>query len=131
MELILAKGAIDHDPKDNYHHTPLSLAESRAPCDTVNVLVEKYKGNGMFIRDKDINITTYPTADYRSHITCDKCGLRIPDFDIHYHCKICIKGDFDVCQRCISNGMFCFDYAHQLSRRTVKNGTLVEVSEQP
>jgi ankyrin repeat protein len=129
VKLLLATDVIEADSKDEFDRTPLSWAAKRGNSNVFKVLLQKYEENGITIRDKEVNAATSPAADYPSRINCDICMLRIPDVDIHYHCGMCLDGDFDICQECIANGAFCFDQSHKLIKRTVKDGTLMEVPD--
>jgi serine/threonine protein kinase len=51
-------------------------------------------------------------------VTCDECG-RVAT-DAHYHCSVCNQGDFDLCPRCVSVGISCYNDGHKLSRRVLK-----------
>lgn len=56
-------------------------------------------------------------------VCCDECGASASR--IHYHCNACFLGDFDLCQGCVSNGVHCFVPEHQLVKRILKGGTIV------
>ena len=129
VELLLAQVRVDPDPKSNSGWTPLSLAARQGHSDVVKLLLAKYEENGIVLHDKDVNFATRPATEGR--ITCDNCLSIIPDPDAHYHCGICSGGDFDICQKCIANQAFCLDKSHKLIKRTLKDGTWMEVLDQP
>lgn len=56
-------------------------------------------------------------------IFCDACDGKI--FDAHYHCGICDKGDYDLCQTCVNRGVHCKDSAHWLIKRSLQGGNIV------
>ncbi len=56
-------------------------------------------------------------------IDCNYCGKSIPNE--HYHCSICEKGDFDLCQACVNAGVTCDGEDHWLIKRIIRNGTVV------
>ncbi|KAH8147898.1 uncharacterized protein LAJ45_07999 [Morchella importuna] len=56
-------------------------------------------------------------------IFCDSCEGNI--YDVHYHCGICDKGDYDLCQACVGRGTHCKDSSHWLIKRTLTGGTIV------
>jgi hypothetical protein len=56
-------------------------------------------------------------------IFCDSCDGNI--YDVHYHCGICDKGDYDLCQACVGRGTHCKDSSHWLIKRTLTGGTIV------
>jgi ankyrin repeat protein len=127
VELLLAQDEVDPEPKSKGGWTPLSLAARQGHSDVVKLLLEKYKENGIVVHNEDVDFATHPAAEGR--ITCDNCLSKIPDFDTHYHCEICSEGDFDICQKCIVKRTFCFDSSHEMKKRTVKDGNLVEVPD--
>jgi hypothetical protein len=56
-------------------------------------------------------------------IDCNSCNKSIPNE--HYHCSICEKGDFDLCQKCIDNGTTCNGDDHWLIKRFIRNGIII------
>lgn len=54
-------------------------------------------------------------------IGCDDCGTRKGNLELHYHCKICSEGDFDLCQNCVDKGITCENKDHITVKRFVKN----------
>ena len=56
-------------------------------------------------------------------IDCNYCGKSIPNE--HYHCSICEKGDFDLCQACVESGIACDGSDHWLIKRSIRNGIVV------
>lgn len=56
-------------------------------------------------------------------IYCDSCDGNIDD--VHYHCGICDKGDYDLCQSCVNRGVHCKDSAHWLIKRLLSDGNVV------
>ncbi|KAH8820931.1 putative next to BRCA1 gene 1 protein [Xylogone sp. PMI_703] len=56
-------------------------------------------------------------------VYCNNCNSPIPDE--HYHCSTCDDGDFDLCQKCIDNGVTCHGDDHWMIKRYVKNGKVV------
>ena len=47
------------------------------------------------------------------YFKCDRCETT--DLKIYYRCKICYKGDYDLCQDCKRKGLSCLDASHNLS----------------
>jgi ankyrin repeat protein len=130
IKLFLVNNNVNPDSDNTkYGHISLSYAVSKGHSDIIKLLLEKYKENGIIIRDKDKNITTYLTVDYRNRITCDNCKLKILNFDIHYYYGICSKRDFDIYYKCITNGTFYLDYFYKLIKRTIKNSILMDVPD--
>ena len=56
-------------------------------------------------------------------IDCNSCGKSIPNE--HYHCSICEKGDFDLCQKCVEDGVTCDGEDHWLIKRFIRNGIII------
>ena len=56
-------------------------------------------------------------------ICCNNCDTPIPD--AHWHCSICERGDFDLCQDCIEKGCLCHSEDHWLIKRFVKGGKVI------
>jgi hypothetical protein len=56
-------------------------------------------------------------------IDCNYCGQSIPN--THFHCSICEKGDFDLCQACLEAGVTCDGDDHWLIKRFIRNGVVI------
>ena len=56
-------------------------------------------------------------------ICCNNCDKPIPD--AHWHCSICERGDFDLCQDCVEKGCLCNSQDHWLIKRFVKGGKVI------
>lgn len=56
-------------------------------------------------------------------ICCNHCDKPIPD--AHWHCSICERGDFDLCQDCVEKGCLCDSEDHWLIKRFVKGGKVI------
>lgn len=56
-------------------------------------------------------------------ICCNNCDRPIPD--AHWHCSICERGDFDLCQDCVGKGCLCDSEDHWLIKRFVKAGKVM------
>jgi len=77
-------------------------------------------------RSKDFSQPTLPCfRDFTGtfSIDCNSCGTSVPNE--HYHCSICEKGDFDLCQKCVQNGVTCEGEDHWLIKRSIRNGIIV------
>jgi hypothetical protein len=91
-------------------------------------ILEVYE-NGIGIPENGRMMATPLEAFPKGLIVCDVCISCIPDVSIHYHCGICTKGDFDMCQECVASGALCLDQSHKLVKRTVEDGDFVELSD--
>ncbi len=131
VKLLLTKDNIDPNHRDKFGLTPLLFAAKKGYPDVVKLLLEKCRENDILIHEGEIHISTPPVADDQSRTCCycDICISSIPDADIHYHCKICNDGNFDICQECIASGYLCLDHSHKLVKRMVKESAFVEVSD--
>lgn len=56
-------------------------------------------------------------------IDCNNCGKSVPNE--HFHCSICERGDFDLCQNCVRDGVTCDGEDHWLIKRSIHNGLIV------
>lgn len=56
-------------------------------------------------------------------VYCNACDS--PMADAHFHCDICEDDDFDLCESCFANGVFCPGKDHSLIKRFVKNGKVI------
>lgn len=56
-------------------------------------------------------------------ICCNNCDKPIPG--AHWHCSICERGDFDLCQDCVEKGCLCDSEDHWLIKRFVKEGKVI------
>ena len=66
-------------------------------------------------------ICSIPSSSFT--ICCNNCDKPIPD--AHWHCSICERGDFDLCQDCIEKGCLCDGEDHWLIKRFVKGGKVI------
>jgi len=119
---------------DKYGRTPMWWARRKGHNTVVQLLgeiLELYE-NGMGIHDDETTIATSSEAVpvFEGRTFCDVCISGIPDVSIHYHCRVCAKGDFDLCQQCVTSGALCLDHSHKLIKRTVKDGNYVEVPDE-
>lgn len=129
VKSLLADNAVDFESKDNFGRTPLTWAAKKGHIVVVELLREKHKDRGILIYDDYLDNPASPVTDKRCRISCNICLSWIPDNKAHYHCGICSRGHFDLCQECFAYGAFCIDQSHQLMKRMVEGGGFVEVSD--
>ncbi|KAL8847298.1 MAG: hypothetical protein Q9221_007643 [Calogaya cf. arnoldii] len=61
----------------------------------------------------NIMITSRPKDESRPKLVmCSSCG-KAP-LKMYHYCNICDGGEFDLCQECLSKGIYCHDQSHQL-----------------
>lgn len=56
---------------------------------------------------------------------CSECME--PQTDRYYHCNACDQGDFDLCLDCVAKGVHCFDNAHILTPRVIRDGKRINI----
>lgn len=71
-------------------------------------------------KDETVNILSCPKRPFT--VCCNSCDRAVPD--AHFHCSICDDGDFDLCQDCVDRGITCYDDAHWLIKRFIKDGQI-------
>jgi Ankyrin repeats (3 copies) len=129
VRLFLAEEVVDLESNDNLGQTPLSWASKKGHFGIVKLLREYHHKMGIAINNGDLDVATCPVVDFGCRILCDVCLCWIPDTNVHYHCEICRRGNFDVCRECFACGAICFDQSHKLMKRMIKNDRLVEVPD--
>ncbi|KAI1778357.1 hypothetical protein F4818DRAFT_405807 [Hypoxylon cercidicola] len=70
------------------------------------------------VKDETLNILGCPKRPFT--VCCNSCDRAVPD--AHFHCSTCDDGDFDLCQDCVDRGITCYDDAHWLIKRFIKDG---------
>ena len=53
---------------------------------------------------------------------CSECGFRMTN--LHYHCYICDPDDFDLCSRCYTQGIRCWNIQHEMVKSIHKGERL-------
>jgi next-to-BRCA1 protein 1 len=61
-------------------------------------------------------------------VYCNNCNE--PMEDEHFHCSVCDGGDYDLCPKCVDNGVHCPGTGHWMVKRFVKNGNVVNSTTQ-
>jgi len=56
-------------------------------------------------------------------VYCNNCSGLIPGE--HFHCSTCDNGDFDLCQRCVKDGVLCGGEDHWMIKRFLSNGKVI------
>ncbi|KAI1758514.1 hypothetical protein GGR53DRAFT_516874 [Hypoxylon sp. FL1150] len=72
------------------------------------------------VKDESVNILGSPKQPFT--VCCNSCDRAVPD--AHFHCSTCDDGDFDLCQDCVDRGITCYDDAHWLIKRFIKDGQI-------
>ena len=66
------------------------------------------------------------THEYGFRVYCDEC--RTSSMDTHYHCNICDGANFDLCESCLTKGLYCKDRDHVLIKRKLRDGRIIGIS---
>lgn len=72
---------------------------------------------------RQANLLDYSVPSNSFTICCNNCDKPIPG--AHWHCSICERGDFDLCQDCVEKGCLCDSEDHWLIKRFVKGGKVI------
>lgn len=56
-------------------------------------------------------------------VFCNSCNTSMEDE--HFHCSICDHGDYDLCSRCVEDGVHCPGSGHWMVKRFVQNGRVL------
>jgi ankyrin repeat protein len=99
--------------KDNFGHSPLWWARKTGNLSAADLLIEKYKQNGIIVQEDDWPTTTISVLADENSGWCDVCVL---EKDTYYFCEVCSDGDFDMCKECFAMKAHCLDESHKLIR---------------
>ena len=123
LKLLLAESTISPESKDAFGRTPFSQATARGHIHIAMRILKAYSQRGITAPGGDMIVTSLPvpTRDGPTRWICDVCAYSIPDTSFRYHCGICNRGDFDLCQDCAESGAKCLDDSHILIKRTVRD----------
>jgi len=53
-------------------------------------------------------------------IYCNSCNCVING--LHYHCEVCDRGDYDLCEKCVNSSAHCYEDGHLLTKRDIVGG---------
>jgi len=56
-------------------------------------------------------------------VYCNNCSNLIPSE--HFHCSTCDNGDYDLCQRCVKDGVLCGGEDHWMIKRFLSSGKVI------
>ena len=70
-------------------------------------------------------IRDYPSSSDGTWTWCNECGFMMTD--IRYHCYICDSGDFDLCRRCYTERIRCWNLQHNMVKSIWKGGKLTAI----
>lgn len=71
-------------------------------------------------------IRDYPSSSNGTWSWCSECGFLMTEF--HYHCYICDSDDFDLCLRCYTQGIRCWNLQHHMVKTSRKGGRLTAIN---
>jgi ankyrin repeat protein len=129
VRLLLEKGA-DVTATTVHGGTALHRAVGLEHKAVVQLLLEHCEEHGIPVHDRDKHVSSRLLVNPNSHLFCDNCDARIPDSDPHYHCSICDDDDFDICQKCVDEGIWCHGDSHRLVKRLIKDGECINITAQ-
>ena len=109
--------------KDSFGRTPLWWAKWTGHLEIADLLLEKYKENGITIQEDDLPTTTIPVLADRGYGYCDVCILSVSDKDTYYCCKVCTNGDFWICKECFATKAHCLDKSHTFDQEIIQART--------
>ncbi|GES59935.1 vegetative incompatibility protein HET-E-1 [Aspergillus terreus] len=112
---IIVDGEDDVNPGDGIGGGGLKRSQ------TMSLVAQEFAGEGIEINEDEIRQVALSLK------FCDECGQSIPDGDVYYHCTICLNDDWDSCVQCVQAGFVCQDRQHQMVRRRVRNGIIIDV----
>jgi hypothetical protein len=101
---------------DNFGRTPLWWAKKNGYPEIADLLLKKFRENGIFIEEDGLPTTAISAPADKTSRWCDVCLLGILKEDVYYHCSICNDGDFDICKECFAMKAHCLDKSHTISR---------------
>lgn len=81
------------------------------------------RASGMRMKEAQPQPETNETKSLFWQVYCNSCDKSLSD--AHFHCGICDKGDYDLCEACVNNGKLCPGEDHWLIKRFIKNGRVV------
>ena len=70
-----------------------------------------------------VSITGQPLAMEKG---CDRCDESA--YPTWYHCPVCSRGNYDLCQKCVKNGEWCLEKTHQLYEEVSGEGMISVIS---
>lgn len=110
---------------NKYRVRELFQAAYSRTMEPFQLLMDNCRENG--VHEEILETAIKVRSGRPARITCDHCETRILDSDAHYHCNICDKGDFDLCQKCVNEGNFCRSGPHRLIKRSYVNEKCLEI----
>ena len=97
------------NPKERPSATWLSTLFPPIDVESQKFVQEKYMKENI----RDYSSLSWPACC----VYCSECSDLTTD--AYYHCYICDSNDFDLCPKCYTQGIRCWDLQHHMVRRTV------------
>jgi hypothetical protein len=129
VRLLTSRGA-DPEAEDYDGETALHCAAGNGHETVVRLLEDHCKEHGIAISNSGLALAQEFLSRPKGRITCDNCDTRIPDSENHYHCSVCLDGDFDLCETCIDGGVTCGNENHGLFKRGVQGNDYINIGEE-
>ncbi|CAN9361213.1 unnamed protein product [Alternaria alternata] len=122
VETLINQHNIDSQEADRYGRKPSWIATKKGHG-AVAILLDGWSEETDKEQKASPRVSNNPPR-----LECDVCTSSIPISARHYHCKLCIGGDWDVCEDCRKMGATCMESAHTLVERTILDGAWVDVT---
>lgn len=113
VRLLLASQRVKLDSKDDFGRSPLWWARRNGYPHILRSLLDEAERRGIFVCISDLPVERIPMPDNERTRYCDVCTLWL-EASLHYHCKLCNGGDFDICLECFKKGARCLEDRHVL-----------------
>lgn len=127
--LLAPEASTDETAADPSNDSVNNLTGDEAPVPGLFPARDRYyKGLANMGKDRTIPLrcggfANLPTIRAPFTICCNHCDDAIPN--THWHCSICDDGDFDLCAKCVENGILCDAAGHWLIKRFLDGGKVI------
>ncbi|KAJ5084183.1 hypothetical protein NUU61_008762 [Penicillium alfredii] len=141
VRILLSRGSTAIETPTCTGRTPLSVA-SQFKQDVLATGDESMENiwallNGTFEGDTEPDMRRVEAAskeakayDAGPDIECDSCQGGVAAHDIHFHCDLCLDGDFDMCLECLLSSANCYDVTHVLHKMGMVKGRQRRISDE-
>lgn len=127
--LLAPEDSTNETAADHSKVTVNNLTGDEAPVPGLFPVRDRYyKGLAIMGKDRTIPLrcggsANLPMIRAPFTICCNHCDDAIPN--THWHCSICDDGDFDLCAKCVENGVLCDAAGHWLIKRFLDRGKVI------
>jgi ankyrin repeat protein len=124
VQVLISQYNYDSRVADKFGRTPFWIATKKGHHAVSELLSNDY------IPTVHEQMAPPSHGDAPGSLECDVCTSSITTTDLHYHCRQCFNGDWDVCEDCKSRGAFCAERTHILVKRTWGDMKWVEMTHE-